>query len=125
MKNRNPAVKVIIILHLLFLVLIFTVFWAGLMQDPRTLKMLYRKNFLSDSDIINSYDGGTARDGRIQARPNRWPIPAHAPCALLRRQTPETLGSQRRYDELLVFLRTRPALPPAEDHNLRDRPSRL
>ena len=54
--QRNPAVKVIIILHLLFLVIIFTVFWAGLMQDPRTLKILYRKNFLSDSDIINSYN---------------------------------------------------------------------
>ena len=58
--QRNPAVKVIIILHLLFLVIIFTVFWTGcgLMQDPQTLNMniLYRKNFLSDSDIINSYN---------------------------------------------------------------------
>ena len=54
--QRNPAVKVIIILHLLFLVIIFTVFWTGLMQDPQTLNILYRKNFLSDSDIINSYN---------------------------------------------------------------------
>ena len=63
--------------------------------------------------------------GRTQGGPNRWPIPANHPWALLRRQTPETLGSQRRYDELLAFLRTRPPLPPAEDHNLREVPSRL
>ena len=63
--------------------------------------------------------------GRIRGNRNQEPIPANTPWALLRRQTPETLGSQRRYDELLAFLRTRRALPPAEDRNLRDTPSRL
>ena len=63
--------------------------------------------------------------GRTQGRPNRSPIPANAPWALLRRQTPETLGDQRRYEDLLAWLRTRPVLPPAEDRRLREVPSRL
>lgn len=53
------------------------------------------------------------------------PIKAHTPWAILSRQTPETLGSQRRYMELLQWLRTRPSFRPQFDHRLQIIPSQL
>ena len=62
---------------------------------------------------------GRKRAGR------RRSIEAKAIWALLRRQSAESLGSQRRYDELVAWIRTRQRMMPAQDHQLAVIPSRL